>query len=192
MYNALLHSIIRQRPTMACRIPIHIDAIRYVRATTQTTTKNDPENPSIIPCFVSLVFACPEMFSCWVINYGQSASYQSRLLSLWASYYDNVPTYMEREQNSCKDLTHLHLPSGRYEPKHLDIIDVLPSAKILRLQGARSVSHLHSFSSTMLKSLENSMQALAIREQRLGTSETRRGMPQSLVEVAHLNRQGDG
>ena len=44
----------------------------------------------------------------------------------------------------------------------------------------------------MLKSLENSMQALAIREQRLGTSETRRGMPQSLVEVAHLNRQGDG
>ena len=93
MYNALLHSIIRQRPTMACRIPIHIDAIRYVRATTQTTTKNDPENPSIIPCFVSLVFACPEMFSCWVINYGQSASYQSRLLSLWASYYDNVPTW---------------------------------------------------------------------------------------------------
>ena len=99
---------------------------------------------------------------------------------------------MEREQNSCKDLTHLHLPSGRYEPKHLDIIDVLPYAKILRLQGARSVSHLHSFASTMLKSLENSMQALAIREQRLGTSETRRGMPQSLVEVAHLNRQGDG
>ena len=78
--------------------------------------------------------------------------YQSWLLSLWISYCGNVLTWNANRTIS-KILRFSILQAEG--TKHLDIIDVLPHAKILRgcilctFRLAQSLSQLHSFASTM-------------------------------------------